>query len=678
MRALKPFVILCTLLLPFFGGAQPLTKASYEMMLETAEKSATANDYYNAIEWFEKAYEESKDPNLLVAIGDLWYLLRDFQKAQKYYERILKRDKKNEFDDIRLAYAKSLKAQGKYKDAMTNLTYVITTTTDEVMKKEATLEWKGIKLMDVYPQNVEAVIQFAGEDVNSASAESSPAYTEEGALYFSSFNRKNEIIYNGKEGDFHAKIYVASRNNEGKYDKPEALPMLINREKFNSGGVSFSADGQRMYFTRAKLMNNKIESSQLFISEKRNGEWAPPNEIKSLNGEFNITAPVEGELFGERVIFFASDMPGGKGGFDLYYATIKSDGFSNPVNLGDKINTAFDEITPFYKDGTLYFSSQGHPGMGGFDIFYANWTGSGWAELTNIGFNYNSSNDDFYFRFNRSGNAGVLVSNRPDKAKKKLKNSETCCDDIYLVSIREIVIDLQLIVNGDTGILEGASADLLDITGKNPLIADSKSNETSNTFSFLLDSDKSYKVLISRDGYYPDSIEFNTNGLFEDHSIKRTITLKERPRSEEYETYAINEPIRLNNIYYDYDDDKILKDAEKDLGYLSELMEQYGDMVIELSSHTDSRGDDAYNMKLSQKRADSAKRWLVTQGIDGKRIATKGYGESKLLNRCKNGVKCSDQEHRQNRRTEFKIIAGPQSIEIKKSRLKEISNPNKK
>ncbi|MDQ3016936.1 MAG: DUF1573 domain-containing protein, partial [Bacteroidota bacterium] len=141
------------------------------------------------------------------------------------------------------------------------------------------------------------------------------------------------------------------------------------------------------------------------------------------------------------------------------------------------------------------------------------------------------------------------------------------------------------------------------------------------------------------------------------------------------ETVTINEPIRLNNIYYDYDDDKILVDAEKDLSFLLDLMKKYPDMVIELSSHTDSRGNDAYNERLSQRRAQSAKNWLVSRGVSEKRIEAVGYGEDLILNQCINGIDCTDDEHRFNRRTEFKILSGPTTIEVKKS---DLGNQNKK
>src|SRR5690606_22320382 len=217
----------------------------------------------------------------------------------------------------------------------------------------------------------------------------------------------------------------------------------------------------------------------------------------------------------------------------------------------------------------------GHPGMGGMDIFHATWTGSAWTELSNLGFNYNTSYDDFGLKFNQGGSSAVLLSNRPFKEKLKMNNNETCCDDIYFVSIREKVIELQVVVNDEKGPLDDATLELVNITGKDPVVTGSKSNNAGNKFSFLLEGDQTYIVYTKRDEYYPDTLTFNTKGIYDDQTIQKTVTLRAKPRSEEYDTYTINEAIRLNNIYYDLDKADIRPEAEKDLAYLVELMEQY-------------------------------------------------------------------------------------------------------
>ena len=642
--------------------AQPVVSSSYETMLETAATCAENHDYINAIEWFEKAYKESKDPNLQVAIGDMYMLLRDYAKAEKTYDRVLKRDKRDEFFDIRLDYARAMKAQGKYKLALDEFNGFISTTESDSLRNEAKLELRGILLMEKYPENIEAAVSFAGESINSPSAESSPALYSDGTLYFSSMNAKTPTIIDGEEGEYHAKIYSAARTPQGDYSKASALDEAINRIDFYNTGVSFSEDGQKMYFTRAKYNNNGVENSQIYLSKRAGDKWGSPYPIEALNNEFRSRHPYEGELFGRKVLYYISDMPGGYGGYDIYYSTITGDAYEKPVNLGEKINTPRNEMSPFYKDGALYFSSNGHPGMGGLDNFYTEWDGSKWSEVTNMGFNYNTSYDDSFLRFNQGGTAGYVVSNRTHKDKKKYKNTDTCCDDIYMIQIRDLVIELKTIVNNEKGPLEGATVELFEGSKKVPV--DSKTNFLSNDFGFLLDSDKSYKAYITREGYYTDSISFNTNGIFDDYTVSKTVTLKAKPEAPK-RIVSRNEPILLKSIFFDLADDKIRPDAEPDLEYLKTLMDKYPDMVIELSSHTDSRGDNEYNKKLSQRRANSTKAWLVEEGVEAARIKAVGYGETKLLNKCKDKVKCSEEEHQLNRRSEFKIIAGPQTIEIK-------------
>jgi len=648
--------------------AQPTTMVTYETKLKIADESAKNADYYNAIDWYEKAYEESKDINIQVAIADLYVLARDYVKAERLYDRLLKRDKKNEIQYIRVDYARVLKYQGRYKEALQEFKKVVDTEEDEEILKMAKFEMEGITMMKDLPENIEVVIGFMSDKINSGSAEAAPALTREGNFYFGSFNRKNEIILDGKDSDFFSKIYKAEKGKEGTFDKVTAVNELVNRPDMHTSGVSFSKDGSRMYFTRVELLNNGVKTSKIFYSKKKGDDWGVVTEVEAVNGEFLSMHPIEGELFGRPVLYFSSNMDGTQGGMDIFYSEIAGESFGIPVNLGGTINTPKDELTPFYKDGTLYYSSNGLPSIGGIDIYYSTWSGSAWSKPANMGLNYNSSYDDFYLRFDPAGTSGFLVSNRLHKDKKKMKSSATCCDDIYAFNLRELVIDLQLIVENEKSPLDGATVEVYDLTsGGYP---DIKDNPNGGNFSFLLEPDREYKVKIKRDGYFTDSLTISTLGLIDDYSFKRKTKLKEKPKEPETITVAINEAIKLNNIYYDLDDAKILPDAEADLSYLLELMEKYGDMVIELSSHTDARGVSSYNQKLSQRRAESAKNWLVKEGINPDRIKAVGYGESKLLNRCKDGVRCSEEEHRLNRRTEFTIIAGPRTIEIKRSEFK--------
>lgn len=660
---MKYFQIVCLLIcLPFVLKAQPLREIPYEYMVETAEEAFAANDYYNALDWYEQAYKERRDRQMALKIAELHTILRDYRRAENWYSRVLNRDTENEFADYRFEYGRVLKYQGNYKDAVAEFRYFLDLSQDEVKKNKAKLELEGILNADKLEDNVGSVIEMADRTVNSPFTEFAPAEYTDGTLYFSSFQR-SEIITVGKDKDYHSKIFTSEKGDKG-YAKAKAIGEQINRDGFHTGNAAFSADGGRMYFTRATMEGNVVSESKLFVSYNKGGNWSPAEEVTELNGDFEIRHPTVGELYGNEVLFFSSDMEGGRGGFDLYYSTITSDGYALPINLGPGINTSADDITPFYRDGILYFSSEGYPSLGGFDIFYSEWDGSRFSEVTNIGYGYNSTYDDLYFSLIGDGYSGFLVSNRPGEGKKTLK-SKTCCDDIYTIEIRRIVIDLLALVENDEGSLPGASVTIYDLSDVEPAPPSTKSNLTGNTFNFLLDADRPYKVIVEHEEYYSDSIEFNTIGILDDYTVNKTIKLKPLPPPEP-EIIVINQPIRLNNIYYDFDDYKILPDAEKDLSQLLDLMNQYGDMVIELSSHTDSRGVGAYNERLSQRRADAAKEWLVERGVTPDRIKAVGYGETKLLNNCSNGVRCTEEEHQFNRRTEFKIIAGPQSIEIRR------------
>jgi peptidoglycan-associated lipoprotein len=330
------------------------------------------------------------------------------------------------------------------------------------------------------------------------------------------------------------------------------------------------------------------------------------------------------------------------------------------------VNTPGDELTPFFQNNRLYFSTEGRPTLGGYDIYYCDWDGEQFSDAQNMGAGYNTSYDDLSFSINSAGNRGFIVSNRPAEGSRSIK-SKTCCDEVFEFELRDIVIDLLAQVVENETPLTGAKVTLFEIENRQPGKSTSKQSDESSIFQFLLDSDKAYKVVAELEGYYPGEVSFNTTGIVDEYTVKKLIRLERLPETaKDVEIVMINEPIRLNQIYYDFDDDKILPDAEKDLSYLIELMNQYPDMIIELSSHTDAQGNDDYNDRLSLRRAQSAKNWITSRGVSSSRIEAVGYGEQQIINHCINGMDCTDDEHRVNRRTEFKIIAGPTSIEIKK------------
>jgi len=661
--------LLIGLTVSFHLGAQPFKEVTVDMMIETAEASMEIPDYYTALEWYENAYKEEKNPDVAMKIADLQIKIRDFLRAEKWLQKIVEKDQGEKYPVAVYQYAQVLKINGKYDEAIDAFNFFAGLNVPDSLLAMADNEVAGIQLAVQSKPPIDLVVENAGRGVNYSYTDASPFLASDGKLYFASMRTKEIITLNGKEGDYYLKIYTSDKGKSGDWDPAKTLPEKINAPGYHTGNPSITADGARMFFTRAELTGNELGASKIFMSENKAQNWGAPVELKGINGNYIAKEPMPGELFGKEVLFFSSDMAGGFGGFDLYYSSrIADDTYDIPVNLGSTVNSPGDEITPFFLKNKLYFSSTGQPGLGCYDIFRSDWDGKDWGKVENLGAGYNSSYDDFSFTVNEEGKLGFLVSNRPDEESHSLKG-KTCCDDIYQFHIRDIVIDLLTSVYDGTTPILGAKVTLFEVsngkTGKSKELVQDKNHD----FQFALDQDKAYKVLVEHDNYKPAEFEFNTVGLVDKSTVRRSVKMVKKPDDKTTETVTINEPIRLNNIYYDFDDDKILADAEQDLKFLVDLMKQYPDMEIELSSHTDAQGNDDYNQKLSQRRAQSAKNWMVAHGINAKRIDAVGYGESQILNDCINGVDCTDDEHRVNRRTEFKITAGPTTIEVKKSDL---------
>jgi len=607
--------------------AQPINSSTYGTKIDLAELSAENNDYYNALQYYQEAYEDRKDKALIPLIAENHYKLRDYKKAENYYGRLFRkrRGKTVEVDpEIRFKYARVLKINGKYDEAITHLKNVVSNTQNAQLKELAEYELNGAEYGKIVRPVPRLSVENAGSKVNSSFSEYSAFLVGDGnEMYFSGFDRNKVIILDGEEQDYHAKIFKVNKKDE-KWGKPTALDEKINRPDYHTANVTFTPDGQRMYFTRQLIEGNEVTESKIYYSQAEgDGQFGGAQVLGGANGDWIAKHPTIGELFNKEVIF-------------------------------------------------LYFSSTGHPGIGGMDVFNTVWNGSVWSEPKNMGLGYNSRWDDTYFMIDNEGYNGTILSNREGG---KSTHGKTCCDDIYQFTISKIEVDVIVgTFNAETKEpLKGSNVQLLERVDGKLIPVDEKSDPNGNAYSFPLTLNKSYVSIATARGFYPDTSEYiNTVGITKSEKMERRLRLKPIPPPPpvpEYETVeiSINEPIRLNNIYYDYDDDKILQDAEIDLNQIFDLMNKYPEMKIELSSHTDSRGRDAYNLDLSQRRAESAKAWLVARNVVGERITAKGYGETQILNRCTNAIKCSDEEHRFNRRTEFKILEGPQTIEMKKT-----------
>jgi peptidoglycan-associated lipoprotein len=674
--------------------AQPLRKSSRESNLEAAYEKMAVKDYYQAVTLLEKAYEDQEDEALVPMLAEMNFKLRDYTKAVRYYGRMFRKDKEKKFESERFNYARALKMNGDYETAAAEFQKVIANTADEKIKELAGYEATGCELAQSKAKPKVAPTAL-GKTVSRAFSEYSPAPARDGSLYYVGFDTDEVYISNDTAEEKSAKIYQVRKNDKG-WGKPEPLDEKINREGFQNSFVSFSSDGNRMYLTRGALgEGNELINSKIYMSTGGDGAWTGPQECVGVNGDFIALHPVVGELFGKEVLFFSANMAGGQGGFDLYYATYKGEGtYADPVNLGPKINTPADEITPFYYNGTMYFSSSGHPGYGGQDIFFSVWNGQVWSEPRNLAGGYNTSQDDQYFTLTPDGYRGYFTSNRPDGRSVR---SKTCCDDIYEFEVPRIKADLVVGIfdNGKKPVaLKGGTTDLSGVTVAGVQPIELKTNATGNRFDFGLNLDKTYKIKVNVPGYYPDSAQVTTNNLKETKVFEQRFFLKPLPTTKVVEdsgldTITIEQAFVLENIVYEYDKADIKPEAEPDLQLVLDLMKKYPDMVIELGSHTDYRGIDKYNQDLSQRRAESARRWLVNKGIATSRILAQGYGESKpkpvsekmaaenlfmkmgdtLTREFIDNLASKEQQeeaHQLNRRTEFKIVKGPKSITVKR------------
>lgn len=681
---------------------QPITKSTYNNMIDIAEEKMEAKDYYNALDYYQRAYEEKDNPSLLPMIAELSLKIRDYGKAQRTYANILRRDKDNEYGHLRYDYGLALKGYERFEEAIEQFQLFMQETDDQQMKERAQVQITGAEMAlafkDMENDNLPEPERISRK-INQPFSEYAPALDRSGSLYYSTIPSEEVVIVETEacEGCY-AMIYRSALDDDGDFQDPAELGPEINRPGYHTSGVSFSRDGNTMFYTQAELQGNTPKNSRIYYSLGGDDQWKAGNELIGVNGEWLAMHPAPGELFGNRVLFFVSDMDGGEGGLDIYYATYKDEGvYGDPVNLGPKINTPGDEITPFYFDGTLYFSSDGHPSIGGQDIFYTVWNGSFWTEPQNMGAGFNSPQDDQYLRLDNTGYKGMMTSNRPGG---RSVYARTCCDDIYGFEIEKIEVDLVVgVFDAAQKVIKGATVDLKIQDVRLTRTIDQQTNADGNRFDFPLELENTYQVIASKEGYISDTALIATVGLTESRTFEQRFYLEQvpepkpaEPEEPEYDTVTIEQAIVLENILYDFNDDKILPAAESDLQVVLELMYQYPEMIIEMGSHTDNRGEAPYNEELSQRRAESARSWLIERDVEAERIVAKGYGEEApktvtervareheflavgdILNKeFIDALEDEEQQeiaHQINRRTEFKIIEGPTSITIKRTRL---------
>lgn len=488
---------------------------------------------------------------------------------------------------------------------------------------------------------------------NSKVSDFGAAYTPKGDLIFASerdsgtvVNRRHRI--DGKLRPY-LQLFTISKENPSEVTK---LSSVVNK-KYHESTVALTNDGKIMYFTRNNYFNRQFKKDshdinllKLFKATKlEDGSWGEIEELPFNDDEYSVAHPALNA--DNSRLYFASDMPGTIGKSDIWYVKIHKDGsYSDPINMRSVINTAGADTFPFLtKNDDLYFSSDTHSGKGGLDVFVAK-KENNYSKVYNLGAPINTIYDDFSFIFSEQDKTGYLSSNRENGIGD---------DDIYeLKELSPLTINCKGVLSGTTkdskgAIVANANVVLIDNAGKEMKTLQSDSN---GVFSFNIDcKNQSFSVTGSKPTY-------------EDDSKKVTATVSEKNPTANLVLKIIDtgaavgvdlaKKLNLKPIYFDLNKANIRPDAALELQKVISYMQQYPKVIIQVRAHTDSRGRDSYNMKLSDRRAKSTAKFIIeVGGVLSGRISGKGFGETKLQNKCTNNVKCSKREHQSNRRSEF-------------------------
>ena len=630
-----------------------------ENTVNKGDKEFEKYAYVDAREAYLKVAEEGyQSEDLLKRLADSYYFTADYKQAAKWYGVLY--DSGNKDADYLYKYALSLKSDKSY------------VASDLVMEEFLAVKGEDYraKLFLNERNYLEEIEEQSGRfelsniGFNSTLSDFAPTFYQ-GRLVFASNRAKRSAtkrIHDWNDQPF-LDIYGVSIGDDVTKRGAQKFSKKIN-SKYHESTAAFTKDGMTMYFTRNNYTNKDYKEDEegtnrlkLYRAKRAEdtGDWEV-EELPFNSDEYSVAHPALS--LDEKTLYFASDMPGGKGLSDLYKISIEGDSFGDAVSLGDGINTEGRETFPFVsEDGKIYFSSNGHLGLGGLDVFVADMNGpNSFGEVFNLGRPINSPQDDFTFIIKKNG-LGYFASNREGGVGD---------DDIYsfkstrpLITSRQCKQNMEGVVRDDRNEDPIANAKVYLINADGNVI-DEKISEYDGSFKFEgLTCSAQFAVRSQKKGYSTAEKPFatgKTNG-----TVERTLYM--RQGNDLGPTAAapgadLVKILGLNIIYFDLDKDYIRADAEIELRKVIAVMKLYPTMKIDVRSHTDSRAKDAYDMDLSERRAQSTINYIVkVGGIDASRLTGRGYGETQLLNRCSNGVPCSEYEHQLNRRSEFIIVA---------------------
>jgi outer membrane protein OmpA-like peptidoglycan-associated protein len=719
--------------------------------LNATKPAVLAGDWYYKQFNFKKALpfylkvlkKEPSNAYLQQRVADSYRLIGDWADAEKYYKDLVSSSGNSPVD--KLYYAQALRANQKYAEAKEAYKAYADANPDDAAAKEIYKEFNEVAELS-QDKGYYSVKNF--EKINSSSSDFGVSFYGDKGIFFCSNRRPDAFIIHKDQwtrGNF-LKIYTAlQKDSLSDPSNPEILNKHALNKKFHQGVSSFNAKMQELYLDRSNYNGRKAFTSadktvklKLFkmswLTDQNKWGDAVAEAVPFNDKEYSVAHPSLSK--DGKTLFFASDKPGGIGGVDIYMSTREIGGtWSVPQNLGKEINTIGDEMFPFIADdGTLYFASSGHTGLGGLDIYssrpvYSAGKLTGWTKPENLGAPINTNADDFGFIIDAYNKRGYLCSNRQggkgDDDIYSFTRNDVMLNGLVYDASTNLSLDSAIVViknenlalgtfqtakegsfttkvlpdktysftatrtgysQADTSILIKSNPTFVKIpmepTGDIKLdvtILDKKTRallEAANVKLINLNTNVELNCSTSKDGKCFFKLDPETRYLVEGSKetglenvryLKVTSAQNTRGMKGPKTIYLIlelekvekNVAIRLENIYYDFDKWNIRPDAAKELDKLVKTLKDNPGIEIELSSHTDCRGSVNYNQVLSGKRAQSAVDYIISQGIDKKRITAAGYGKSRLIIKCscdKTGVPCTEEEHQVNRRTEFKIL----------------------
>ena len=646
---MKRQLLLCLAIISFLSNSGIAQKAK----IAAADKKYNSYAYIDAIQTYERLAEKGyQSVEMFEKLGNAYYFNSDFEKAVQSYEKLYQLQSELA-PEYFYRYAQSLKATGKEKEAATILAKFENKSSDDSRSKR-------LKNNTDYLEDIKAnvgiyTIENAG--INSKYSDYGSTIVDNKLIFTSA--RDTGGVGQRKHawtGEHFTNLYAAGVNGELIPSNPVRYDANVN-SKFHEATPVFTIDGNTMYFTRNNYLDgkkgkdaNKVTLLKIYKATLVNNRWTNVTELPFNSNNFSTAHPALSP--DEQTLYFVSDRPGTIGQSDLYKVAINSNGtYGEPINLGVEINTEGRETFPFVtKDNQLYFASDGHPGLGGLDVFTTKINNDGsFGEVENDGAEVNSPKDDFGYYRDSEINKGFFSSNR---------DGGLGSDDIYRFTSKDKCKQ----------ILKG-------------IVTDSATGETLAGVQLIL-LNKQYKVIAETTsdalGYY--AFDVNCRRTYHVRANKKDYTSKETKLRTPEVTGETKLDIQLESticrvavgddlgkcfgikmIYFDLDKSNIRKEAALDLAKILDVLIQNPTIKLDIRSHTDCRQTAKYNMALSDRRAKATIAWLVSKGIDSSRLTGRGYGESQLINDCgcepTNASNCTEEQHQMNRRSEFIITA---------------------